>query len=280
MTTLLLKTYQKAALDALELFLQQADSMGLGPAWAHAMQRVGVAGVPYRGDELGEVPTLCLRIPTGGGKTLLASHAIPLMARAWAHRSHPVALWLVPSDAIRSQTLSALQTQGHAYRAALKDAYGDAFVVCELDALHTVPPQDFGTKAVIVVATIQSLRVVNKAGRRAYAMSEAWETHFRALNLTPQQATERGLACVGEADIADLNQSFLTHADLGRVKTSLANWLAWQQPLVVVDEAHNAKTPLSLAMLAGICPSCVLDLTATPVLARTNVLYSPSPARS
>ena len=274
--TLTLKTYQRKALDALELFLRQADDMGLAPAWAHAMQREGVQGVPYRGDELGEVPTLCLRIPTGGGKTLLASHAIPLMSRAWAHRSHPVALWLVPSDAIRSQTLGALQTPGHAYRAALNDAYGDAFVVCELDALHTVPPQDFGVKAVIVVATIQSLRVVNKAGRRAYAMSEAWETHFRTLNLTPAQAAERGLACVDEADIADPNQSFLTGADLGRVKTSLANWLAWQQPLVVVDEAHNAKTPLSLAMLTGIHPSCVLDLTATPVPTRTNVLYSVS----
>lgn len=272
-----LKTYQSDALRALELFLQQAETMGLETAWSHAMQRDGGRpGVPYRGDELGEVPTLCLRIPTGGGKTLLASHAIPLIARARSHREFPVALWLVPSDTIRSQTLGALQTPGHAYRAALKNTYGDLFVVCELDALHTVPPQDFGRKAVIVVATIQSFRVTNKAGRRVYAMSEAWETHFKSLNLAPQQATERGLACVDEADLTDENQTFLTRADLGRVKSSLANWLAWQQPIVIVDEAHNAKTPLSLAMLQGIRPSCVLDLTATPVPSKTNVLYSVS----
>ena len=275
-TTLTLKTYQTHALQALELFLLQADAMGLAPAWAHAMQREKSPGVPYRGDELDAVPTVCLRIPTGGGKTLLASHAIVSIARAWAHRSHPVALWLVPSDAIRSQTLGALQTPGHAYRSALQAAYGDAFLVCELDALHTVPPQDYGRKAVIVVATIQSFRVANKSGRRVFAMSEAWEPHFRSLDLTPQQAAGRGLACVEEADLADTDQSFLTRADLGRVKTSLANWLAWQQPIVVVDEAHNAKTPLSLAMFKGIRPSCVLDLTATPVPAKTNVLYSVS----
>ena len=272
-----LKTYQQTALDALSLYLRQAGTMGLAPAWAHAMARDGGrAGVAYRADDLGATPCVCLRIPTGGGKTLMASHAIPIIARDWTQRDYPVALWLVPSDTIRSQTLSALQTAGHAYRAALVQAYGERFQVCELDALHTVPPQSFGQQAVIVVATIQSFRVANKAGRRVYAMSEAWETHFRSLNLTPQQAAERGLACVTQADLKEEGQAVLTQADLGRVKASLANWLAWQQPIVVVDEAHNAKTPLSLSMLHGIRPSCVLDLTATPVPTKANVLYSVS----
>ena len=282
MPPLTLKTYQQSALAALTLFLRQAGTMGLEAAWAHAMARDGAgqaankASPPYRADELGDVPCVCLRIPTGGGKTLMASHAIPLIAQAWSHRDFPVALWLVPSDTIRSQTLAALQSPGHAYRAALRDAYGERFQVCELDALHTLPPQCFGQQAIIVVATIQSFRVANKAGRRVYAMSEAWETHFKSLNLTPQQAAERGLACVEKADLDAEGQAVLTSKDLGRVKCSLANWLAWQQPIVIVDEAHNAKTPLSLTMLQGIRPSCVLDLTATPVPAKTNVLYSVS----
>ena len=282
MTAFALKTYQQSALTALALFLRQASIMGLEAAWAHAMARDNAGstgdkiGPPYRADELGDVPCVCLRIPTGGGKTLMASHAIPLIAQAWTQRDFPVALWLVPSDTIRSQTLAALQSPGHAYRAALQDAYSERFQVCELDALHTLPPQSFGQQAVIVVATIQSFRVANKAGRRVYAMSEAWETHFKSLNLTPQQAAERGLACVEQADLDVEGQAVLTSKDLGRVKCSLANWLAWQQPIVIVDEAHNAKTPLSLTMLQGIRPSCVLDLTATPVPAKTNVLYSVS----
>ena len=282
MTEFTLKTYQQSALTALGLFLRQVSTMGLEAAWSHAMardgggQKGGKAGAPYRADELGQTPCVCLRIPTGGGKTLMASHAIPLIAQAWTQRDFPVALWLVPSDTIRSQTLAALQSPGHAYRAALQDAYGERFQVCELDALHTLPPQSFGQQAIIVVATIQSFRIANKVGRRVYAMSEQWETHFKGLNLTPQQAAERGLACVEQADLDAEGQAVLTAKDLGRVKCSLANWLAWQQPIVIVDEAHNAKTPLSLTMLQGIRPSCVLDLTATPVPTKTNVLYSVS----
>jgi type III restriction enzyme len=272
-----LKTYQAGALDALDQFLLEAGTMGLEAAWTHAMRRNGgKPGVPYKSDELGETPLVCLRIPTGGGKTLMASHAIARIARAWVQREFPVALWLVPSDPIRSQTLLALQTPGHAYRAALQTAYQDRFIVCELDALHTVPVQDFGSKTVVVVATIQSFRVNNKAGRRAYAMSESWESHFKSLNLSSDQAAAHGLAQVTLEDVNDVDQSFLTVTDVGRVKHSLANWLAWQQPIVIVDEAHNAKTPLSLAMLRDIRPNCVLDLTATPVQQKTNILYSVS----
>ncbi|MEI8325802.1 MAG: DEAD/DEAH box helicase family protein, partial [Betaproteobacteria bacterium] len=211
MTTFALKTYQQTALDALTLFLRQASSMGLETAWAHAMRREGGnLGVPYRADELGEVPCVCLRIPTGGGKTLMASHAISSIAQAWAQREYPVALWLVPSDTIRSQTLGALQTPGHAYRAARQAPYGERFQVCELDALHTIPPQSYGQQAVIVVATIQSFRVTNKAGRRVYAMSEAWEPHFRSLKLSPQQAAQRGLACVTQDDLEHEGQAVLS----------------------------------------------------------------------
>ncbi len=78
MTTLKLKTYQSDALKALTLFLVQAQTMGLEAAWSHAMQRDGgTPGVPYHSDELGEVPVLCLRIPTGGGKTLMSLDSIP-----------------------------------------------------------------------------------------------------------------------------------------------------------------------------------------------------------
>lgn len=275
MATFTLKKYQETALEALKLFLQQSTTVGLEAAWAYAMQREGgPQGVPYRADDLGEVPCVCLRIPTGGGKTLMASHAIALISQAMALRDYPVALWLVPSDAIRSQTLQALQTPGHAYRSALEDAYGQRFQVCELDALHTVAPQNFGQQTVVVVATIQSFRVANKAGRRVFAMSEAWETHFKSLNLTPQQAAARQLNCVTQEDVDAEGQTVLTVADIGRVKTSLANWLAWQQPVVIVDEAHNAKSPLSLTMLRDLRPSCVLDLTATPVPKKTNILVS------
>jgi len=38
----------------------------------------------YDANALGEVPAVCVRIPTGGGKTFLAAHAVARVARATA----------------------------------------------------------------------------------------------------------------------------------------------------------------------------------------------------
>ena len=128
MTTLTLKSYQQTALDALTAFARAAQLKG--PALAFAEQ----AGRPYNLEAFGaELPCVCLRIPTGGGKTVLAAHAVPLLAREWCQVDAPVAVWLVPSDAIRQQTLKALQTPGHPYRTALTEAYGQKLRVCTLD---------------------------------------------------------------------------------------------------------------------------------------------------
>lgn len=273
-----LKTYQARALDELAQFLRQASAMGLEAAWAHSMTRQALPNVPYRTDELGPVPCVCLRIPTGGGKTLMASHAIARIGSAWTNAPFPLALWLTPSDMIRSQTLSALQSPQHPYAAALRDAYGDAYRVIEIGDLATIAPQDFGRVAIVVVATIQTFRVEKRSDRRVYSFSEAFEPHFRSLSagISTARARELGLAVVEQADLDEEKQTFLTASDLGRVKSSAANLLALMRPIVIVDEAHNAKTPKSLDMLRAICPSAVLDLTATPVPKKTNVLYSVS----
>ena len=92
MTTLTLKSYQQAALDALRAFARAAQLKG--PAMAFGEQ----VGRPYNPDPFGEVPCICLRIPTGGGKTLMAAHAVNVLAQEWRATDAPVALWLVPSD--------------------------------------------------------------------------------------------------------------------------------------------------------------------------------------
>ena len=76
--------------------------------------------------------------PTPLRKTLLASHAVVSMARDWQASDAPVAVWLVPSDAIRAQTLSALQAPAHPYRAALEEVYGQRLQVCDLERLSTL----------------------------------------------------------------------------------------------------------------------------------------------
>ena len=65
MASLALKSYQQAALDALAAFARAAQLKG--PALAFRE----LVGLPYNPDAFGAVPCVCLRIPTGGGKTLL-----------------------------------------------------------------------------------------------------------------------------------------------------------------------------------------------------------------
>ena len=274
---LTLKTYQTQALDSLARFLASARSTGsLRDAWALEMRRQdqpsAVQALPYRSEPFGDVPCVCLRIPTGGGKTLLASHAVALMAREWRGAEFPVVLWLVPSTIIREQALCALQQPGHAYRAALEAAYGQALTVLDLDAAASVPPQDFGRKAIVLIATMQSFRVKQTQGRNVYAFSEDFDPHFRHFAGQNFGALEH----VTQADLDEEKQTFLVAADIGRVKHSLANLLALARPIVIVDEAHNAKTDTTFATLKRLAPSCILELTATPVPKKTNVLYSVS----
>lgn len=68
------------------------------------------------------VPYVCLRLPTGGGKTLLAAHAVGTIGRGLIGTDRPACLWITPSTTIRDQTLRALRTRHDPYREALEDA--------------------------------------------------------------------------------------------------------------------------------------------------------------
>lgn len=266
MAELELKGYQKNALSALSTYLHDACTVGAAGAFQQ------FSGRPYQADAFGDIPCVCLRIPTGGGKTLLASHAVVCMAREWQSNDAPVAVWLVPSDAIRSQTLTALQTPGHPYRTALEEAYGQRLQVCDLDRVNTLAPTDWGRQAIVVVATIQSFRVEQADTRNVYAFSEAFERHFKALPAA-KLARLQGVpdAFVKAEDVMDANSPLKAY--VGQARYSLANWLALQNPLIVVDEAHNTKTEKSFVALKRLNPSAILELTATPLPHQSNVLY-------
>jgi type III restriction enzyme len=60
---------------------------------------------------------------------------------------------------------------------------------------------------------------------------------------------------------------------VGQPRWSLANWLALRRPYVIVDEAHTAKTERSFEALKRLNPALILELTATPLPKRSNVLF-------
>ena len=271
MTTLSLKSYQQTALDALARFARSAQMHGAAQAFreqvGHSSRHV------YNGDAFGATPCVCLRIPTGGGKTLLAAHAVQVMAQEWRATDAPVAVWLVPSDTIRSQTLKALQTDGHPYREALATHYGAGVRVCTLDDIANIAPPDWGLQAVVVVATIQSFRVDDTDKRNVYSFSEGFERHFKGVDEQRLRVLHALPDALVTAEEAATDKTGVLQGFIGQPRWSLSNWLALHEPMLIVDEAHNTKTDKSFTALQRLNPSIILELTATPVAGKANVLY-------
>lgn len=276
--TLTLKNYQTNALAALEKFFTAArgTTTEAQTAAAFAAARTAALGdsaprLLYRpfATDLVEVPLACVRIPTGGGKTLLGAHAIERAARLYVGTQYPLALWLVPSNTIQTQTLEALQKPGHPYRQALEHYFpADRLTVVGIEDCEQLRPDDFAGRAIVIVATMQTLRVGNTASRKVYAYKEAFEPHFA--RLPPDLAY---FEKVSQADLDE--QPYLKSSDLGRTKYSFANLLAFYRPIMIVDEAHNNTTPLSTETLTRIRPACIIEWTATPG-AEQNILYTVS----
>lgn len=207
-------------------------------------------------EHLPETPYVCLRLPTGGGKTFLAAQTVKLGAKFLGREHNPLVLWLVPTDAIRRQTLETLQKPGHPNKEMLEADFGENKVrILDIEDFADLTPQDFRDKACIVIGTFAALRVEKTEGRKFYEHKESLEPHFASV---PTNMPELELHTEGP----------LT----GKIKKSCANIMALIRPLVIVDEAHNAKSSLSYDVLNRVRAGCVIEFTATPA-ADSNVLH-------
>ena len=202
--------------------------------------------------ELPAVPYVRLRLPTGGGKTILRAHSIGIARDAWVEKDYPMVLWLVPSNTIRLQTAEALKNARHPYRQALDEAFDGRVRVFDIADFTHIRPHDIRDHCCIVVGTIQTLRVSNTEGRKVYSHNENMEPHFAAL---PKSLP--GLETL----------------ESGGVKFSFANLMHVHRPLMIVDEAYNAVTGLTREMQARVNPSAIIEFTATPRL-NSNILHS------
>src|SRR3989338_1983580 len=184
------------------------------------------------------MPYLCLRVPTGGGKTLLACHAAGIAMRDLLHAERGGVLWLVRSNTIPDQPADALRDPRHPYRRALELSCGMVEVVTIEEALRLSRATVEG-QTVVIVATIQSFRVEDTTGRKVYDQNGSFSEHL--LNVPADR-------------LADL----LPGAD-GKPKPSLVNMLRLRRPIVILDAAHNARTDLSFSALGNVLPSCIIE---------------------
>ena len=254
-----LKRYQTDTLHVLRRFFEEArlggpknayETVTQDPEQSGRLGRYRGAYRPVKG--LPEVPYVCLRLPTGGGKTILAAHAVAAVRDTWIEKDWPMALWLVPTNTIRRQTAEALENRRHPYRQVLDDAFDGRVRVFDIAEFAHIRPHDILDNCCIVVGTIQTLRVTNTQGRRVYSHNEDMEPHFTQLAMAPRA---------------------LESLESGGPKFSFANLMHLHRPLMIVDEAHNAVTGLMRATQARVNPCAIVEFTATPRL-NSNILHS------
>lgn len=259
-----LKDYQIRVLDSLLSFFRMCSRDG-HPENAYRDTQIsnGQEPVPYipvrvAGFAPG-MPYICLKVPTGGGKTLLACHATGIAMKELLHADQSVVLWLVPSNTILDQTADALRDSRHPYRRALEMSCGSVDVFTIEEALRLSRAAVDG-QTVVIVATIQAFRVEDTTGRKVYDQNGSFQEHFQNVP-------------------ADCLMDLLPGVD-GKPIPSLVNMLRLRRPIVIVDEAHNARTDLSFLTLGNIKPACIIEFTATPAYMTnpSNVLHTVSAA--
>lgn len=235
-----LREYQQRSLDALSTYFKDTCKHGAKFAF------MNMTDMPYKTVPiLADMPYVCLRVPTGGGKTVMASYALGIAARDYLQAEHALCLWLVPSNVIRDQTLAALRNRQHPYRQAVDAHFAGNVRVMDLQEALYIQRGTLDGETAIIVSTLAALRVEDTDGRKVYESAGALQHHFSGLNPALIDSLEKGRE--------------------GETLYSLANVLRLRRPIVIMDEAHNARTKLSFDTLTRFNPSCVIEFTATPV---------------
>lgn len=213
------------------------------------------------------IPNVCLKVPTGGGKTLLAASAVGTVHRRFHRRHTGMVLWIVPNEAIYRQTRKALTDRDHPYRQLLNVAGAGRVKILEKDS--PLARQDVDAHLCVMLLMLQSaarrsretLRFFRDRGNvhGFFPREDDLETHWRLLGEIPNLDA---YAPHG----ASQQQAARQKGSI--VKDSLGNVMRLLRPMVVIDEQQRAYTENALATIDGFNPSFVLELSATPRVAR------------
>ena len=305
-----LKDYQSAALEA---FVRWRDALASAQAQADttitAFENLGVdipAGVRdypraaweqlvkngeiensagayvNRSDDAGRpIPHACFKVPTGGGKTLLAEAALERL-----NRQRGLTLWITPTRAIYEQTKTALRNREHPYRQMLERAAEGRVKLLEKDDLFTG-----GDVANYLCVMLLMLPATNRQKGKEFL--RMFRDSGRYPSLFPDSddvlGEQRLLNEYSDLERLCVNPNCLVKQDRrnecrcgeqwkkGPVKRSLFNVFKMLRPVVVLDEAHKAYGKPDTAQefvqsVNRLAPSLVIELSATPNKGISNLL--------
>ena len=249
-----LKPYQQQVINDLDEFLEylntfQDSAKAFNQFWEDKVGKYqanldgSYSGMrPYKNNIPGATH-IAIKVPTAGGKTFIACNALHSIFKSFDVTRPKAVVWLVPWSNLLQQTAGHLSNPTHPYREKLNALFGNRVEVFEKEELLQgagFNPTSAKEQLNIFVFNFSSIRInsTKKDDRKVYEQNGALE-QFRGF-------VDKDLV-IDDTD-----------------ETALINVIRSLNPVVVVDESHNAESVLSVEMLNNLNPSVVLDLTATP----------------
>lgn len=200
-------------------------------------------------------PRFCLKIPTGGGKTLLAIEAIREYHNLFAKKRTGLVVWIVHREIIYRQTIEKLKDKNHIYRQWLDQCSGNRTIILEKG--QSLRHQDTEDNLVILMLMIQSAGRTTKENMKVFQDSGGYIDFFPQDNRYDEH--QKLLEKVPNLDFI---QDDLYNSKI--VKTSLGNAIRILNPLIIVDEFHTMFSDIAKNTLDSLNPSMVIGLSATP----------------
>ena len=257
------------ALEGMEELAREASDFPK-KTWSalHKLEQLptSFANQPYssRFDGAGRaIPNVCMKIPTGGGKTLLAAASVARVFSNYLARHTGLVLWIVPNDAIYQQTLKTLKDRDHPYHQMLNVAGAGRVKILEKNS----PLSRLDTDSHLCVMVL----MLASAARQSKETLRFFRDRGNVLGYTPREDDiEAHWKLLAEVPNLDAYTSWGTSQAEARatkgsiVKSSLGNVMRLLRPMVVIDEGHHAYSELALKTLDGFNPCFMLELSATP----------------
>jgi len=235
-----LKKYQQKAIDKLEEFLKEISDHEAKYAF------MGLTDKPYNSEYYAETPFICVKIPTGGGKTLVACHAVKsIMQMALQNKmDRGIIMWFVPSEAIKSQTLRKFRDRNDAHRKILDETFDNKVLIFSNEEALRIRKSDISGNLCIIISSLDAFRKdKQKQGKyKVYQENGSLIDHFEKIQ----------------------NGKDLEKDEEGTIIYSLANVIRKNKPLIVLDEGHRNQTFIGIEFLKNLNPSFLIEFTATP----------------
>ena len=277
-----LKYYQKKVVEKVRDFLVPfGEEHKRTPEFASiiAWKKCGLDVSKYRSRENGmekDLPTLCIKVPTGGGKTLLATQFLAEAYKTFlADRNGAgLVLWVVPSDQIYRDTLKALRDANHPYRQALEFSLSRRIQVWEKDEMVRLTPAQMTSDLNILLIKLQGAGRRDKSYLRFFRDSGGNIIRFFPAEDDEEAHTELKRR-VPNLDMVSFADDDGTVQTTSLVSTSIGNLVRLCEPVVILDEGHKATSELARTTIEGFNPCLVFELSATPP-SGANILCSVS----